>query len=78
MPGCPIIVRDSAFIHYRARRFDEAARLFRDWGELEPAKPDPVQRHLAAWKSSTQPREQKLATELVRLATGLGVVVTPA
>jgi len=40
-PGCPIIVRDSAFIHYRARRFDEAARLFRDWAELEPDKPDP-------------------------------------
>ena len=40
-PGCPIIVRDSALIHYRARRFDEAARLFRDWAALEPDKLDP-------------------------------------
>jgi serine/threonine-protein kinase len=40
-PGCPIIVRDSAFIHYRARRFDEAARIFRDWAELDPGKADP-------------------------------------
>ena len=34
-------MRDSALLHYRARRFDEAARLFRDWAALEPDKLDP-------------------------------------
>ena len=41
VPGCPVIVRDAAFIHYRARRFDEAARLFGDWAALEPDRADP-------------------------------------
>ena len=33
-PGCPVIVRDAGLTHYRARRFDEAARRFRDWAAL--------------------------------------------
>lgn len=40
-PECPLIVRDSGFVHYRARRFDEAARRFRDWAALEPERRDP-------------------------------------
>jgi DNA-binding winged helix-turn-helix (wHTH) protein len=40
-PGCPVVVRDSAFLHYRARHFDEAARRFGDWAALEPGKLDP-------------------------------------
>jgi DNA-binding winged helix-turn-helix (wHTH) protein/tetratricopeptide (TPR) repeat protein len=40
-PDCPLIVRDSGFVHYRARRFDEAARRFRDWAALEPGRRDP-------------------------------------
>lgn len=40
-PGCSLTVRDAALVHYRARRFDEAARRFRDWAELEPTLPDP-------------------------------------
>jgi tetratricopeptide (TPR) repeat protein len=40
-PGCPLIVRDAAFVHYRARRFDEAARRFHDWAALQPTLRDP-------------------------------------
>jgi DNA-binding winged helix-turn-helix (wHTH) protein/thioredoxin-like negative regulator of GroEL len=40
-PGCPVIVRDAGLTHYRARRFDEAARRFRDWAELAPDLRDP-------------------------------------
>jgi DNA-binding winged helix-turn-helix (wHTH) protein/tetratricopeptide (TPR) repeat protein len=40
-PACAFTVRDAAFVHYRARRFDEAARRFRDWAGLEPDRPDP-------------------------------------
>lgn len=40
-PSCPLVVRDSAFVHYRARRYDEAGRRLRDWAALEPSRPDP-------------------------------------
>jgi DNA-binding winged helix-turn-helix (wHTH) protein/tetratricopeptide (TPR) repeat protein len=40
-PACPHTVQDAALVHYRARRFDDAARRYRDWGALEPERPDP-------------------------------------
>ena len=40
-PGCAEIVRDAGLAHYRAHRFAEAARYFRDWAELEPGARDP-------------------------------------
>jgi DNA-binding winged helix-turn-helix (wHTH) protein/Tfp pilus assembly protein PilF len=40
-PGCPEIVRDAGLTLYRARRFDEAARRFHDWADLEPGLRDP-------------------------------------
>ena len=36
-----MILRDAGFAQYRARHFDEAARRFRDWAELEPELRDP-------------------------------------
>jgi DNA-binding winged helix-turn-helix (wHTH) protein/Tfp pilus assembly protein PilF len=39
-PGCPVIVRDTGLTLYRARRFDDAERRFRDWATLEPSRPD--------------------------------------
>jgi DNA-binding winged helix-turn-helix (wHTH) protein len=40
-PDCAPVVRDAALVRYRARRYDEAARRFRDWAELEPKLRDP-------------------------------------
>jgi DNA-binding winged helix-turn-helix (wHTH) protein len=40
-PGCPEVVRDAAWVHYRAHRFDESERRFRDWAALEPTLRDP-------------------------------------
>ena len=41
-PDCALIARDAALVSYRARRFDEAARRFHRWAELEPALRDPA------------------------------------
>ena len=64
-PGCPLIVRDSAFLHYRARHFDEAARLFRDWAELEPDKLDPHHWLALLYLVSGRPRDAKREGRIV-------------
>ena len=71
-PGCPVIARDSGFVLYRARRFEEAARRFRDWAELEPQRPDPhhwlaLLHHLRGDNERAVPEARKVY-ELARAA----------
>jgi DNA-binding winged helix-turn-helix (wHTH) protein/tetratricopeptide (TPR) repeat protein len=40
-PGRADVVRDSAFVHYRARRFDDAERRLQDWAALQPDRREP-------------------------------------
>jgi hypothetical protein len=57
-----VIVRDAGLTHYRARRFDEAARRFRDWAALEPGLRDP--HHLLALLDHLRGRDESAVGEV--------------
>ena len=69
-PGCPDVVRDAALVHYRAHRFDAAARRFRDWAALEPTLRDPHHWLALLFQLTERPLEAKREARLVLTLAG--------